>query len=101
MNRAAPFPCKNLLSQTLPQFPYCFHDMLAFGGSSPLSPKTGSLTGNKQVGGPEPTQESGEIREQINSFTILHWTSVQKIQSQVVSEEEEAVPPVGFSDCFG
>jgi hypothetical protein len=64
-------------------------------------PKTGRLTRTKQVGGVEPTQESVEIREQFNSFTVLDWTSVQKIQRQMVAEEEEAVLPVGLSDWFG
>jgi len=48
-------------------------------------PKTGRLTRTKQVGDLKPAQESGEIGEQFNSFTILEWTCVQKIQGQVVA----------------
>jgi hypothetical protein len=74
--------------------------MLSSDRSSPLLPKTGRLTRTKQVGGLKPAQESVEIREQLNSFTVLDWTRVQKIQSQVVAEEEEPVLPVGLSDRF-
>jgi hypothetical protein len=63
-------------------------------------PKTGCLTRTKQVGGPKPAQESVEIREQLNSFTVLDWTGIQKIQSQVVAEEEEPVLPVGVPIWF-
>src|SRR5215469_9862709 len=75
--------------------------MLSSDRSSPLLPKTCRLTRTKQVGGLKPAQESVEIREQFNRFTILHWTRVQKIQSQVVAEEEEPIPPIGLSNCFG
>jgi pimeloyl-ACP methyl ester carboxylesterase len=63
-------------------------------------PKTGRLTRTKQVSGLEPSQESVEIREQLNGFTVLDWTRVQKIQSQLVAEEEEPILPFGLSDWF-
>jgi hypothetical protein len=52
----------------------------------------------KQVGGLKPAQESVDIREQLNRFTILNWTCVQKIQSQMITQEEETVLPVGLSN---
>jgi hypothetical protein len=64
-------------------------------------PKTDRLTRTKQVGGLKPAHQSVEIRKQLNSFAVLDWTRVQKIQSQVVAEEEEPVFPVGPSDWFG
>jgi hypothetical protein len=35
-----------------------------------------------------PSQESVEIREQLDRFTVLDWMRVQKIQRQMVAEEE-------------
>src|SRR6516162_1989591 len=101
MNCAAPFPGEDLLSQPFPQFPHGFHDMLGSGRFSPQLPKIGRLTRAKQVGGLKPAQESVEIREQLSGFTVLNWTRVQKIQSQVVAEEEEPVLPVGLLTWFG
>src|SRR5215469_4752644 len=101
MNRATTFNRKDLFSQPFPQFAHGFHDMLGSGGCCPLLAKTGRLTRTKQVGGLKPAQESVEIRKQLNSFTVLDWTRVQKIQGQMVAEEEEPVFPVGLRDWFG
>jgi hypothetical protein len=97
MNCATTFNGRDLLSQPFPQFANGFHDMLGSGGCSPLLAKTGCLTRGKQVCDLKPAQESVEIMKQLNSVTVLDWTRVQKIQSQMVAEEEETVPPVGLS----
>src|ERR1700741_1466396 len=96
MNCATAFPGQNLFSQSFSQFPHGCHDMPGSGGFSPLLAKTGRLTRTKQARGLKPAQESVEIRKQLNSFTVLHITRVQKVQSQMISEEDEPVPPVGF-----
>jgi hypothetical protein len=79
MNGATTLSGEDLFSQPFPQFPHSLDNLSSLGRLSPLLAKTCHITRTKQVRGLKPAQESVEIREQLNSFTILDWTRVQKI----------------------
>jgi hypothetical protein len=80
MNRATTtLSGEDLFSQPFPQFTHSLDNLSSLGRFSPLLAKTCHIVRTKQGGGLKPAQESVEIREQLNRFTILDWTRVQKI----------------------
>jgi hypothetical protein len=44
--------------------------------------KTGCLTRTEQVGGLKPAQESLEISEQLNRFSVLDWMCVSPLTTE-------------------
>jgi hypothetical protein len=52
------------------------------------------LTSTHESSCSKPPQQRFEIGQQFSRFAILHWTRIEKVQRQVVADEEKAVFPV-------
>jgi hypothetical protein len=79
VNGATTLSGEDLFSQSFPQFPHSLDNLSGFRRISPLLANICHIARSKQVGSLKPPQESVEIGEQLSRFTILDWTSVQKI----------------------
>jgi hypothetical protein len=57
------------------------------------------LTEIQETSRVKPAQESEEIREQLDWLSVLDRASIDEIQGQLVSKEEESILAARFASC--
>jgi hypothetical protein len=99
VNRHTSFPGKKLFSELLTEHPHGFSNSTGTLRTIPFLPESRNLAGIQETSRVKPAQEGDEIREQLDSLSVLNEASIDEIQGQLVSKEEETILVVRLASC--
>lgn len=94
MNGASPLPRKDFLPYLLPQLADRMYNLSSTHRFRPMLLKIRCFPRTKQICRAKPPYERLEIGEQFDRFDVWDWSGVQKVQRQMIAQEQKSVFPV-------
>ena len=99
VNRHTSFPGKKLLPELLTEHRHGFSNSTGTLRTIPFFPEGRNLVGIQETSRVKPAQDGEEIREQLDGLSVLDGSSIDEIQGQLVSKEEESILAVRLASC--